>query len=205
MIGIINYGSGNIQAVANIYKKAGIIFKIINKVDDFHGVDKFILPGVGAFDATMEVLNTSGLREILDYYVLNEKKPVLGICVGMQIMSEGSEEGVQSGLGWIKGRVKKFDKTKLIQKPYIPHMGWNTIQPTGDFLLFDKLEQNLGFYFVHSYYFDTTFSDNILAETYYGDNFASSVYTENIMGVQFHPEKSHTNGIQLLKNFANHY
>jgi glutamine amidotransferase len=205
MIGIVNYGSGNIQAVANIYKRTGVPYKIIHRVEDFKYVEKLILPGVGAFDATMDVLNKSGLREVLDNSVLIEKKPVLGICVGMQIMSEGSEEGVQSGLGWIKGRVKKFEISKLKDKPYIPHMGWNTIKQVGDSRLFEDLDQDLGFYFVHSYFFETVDSKSVLAKTFYGEDFSSAVHSGHIVGVQFHPEKSHSNGIRLLTNFIKHY
>jgi glutamine amidotransferase len=202
MIGIINYGSGNIQAVANIYKRAGISFKIINSKNDFLGIRKLILPGVGAFDSTMRVLNSSGLRDSLDYYVLNELVPVLGVCVGMQIMSNGSEEGIEPGLGWIKGKVKKFDCMKIHHKPYIPHMGWNTLDLVSDSKLFYNIDQKLGFYFVHSYYYETEVTENILAKTNYGELFASAVFDQHIFGVQFHPEKSHINGIRLLTNFA---
>lgn len=202
MIGIINYGSGNIQAVANIYRRVGIPYKFVNTKDDFDGVEKLILPGVGAFDATMKVLNNSGLRDPLDYYVLGMQKPVLGICVGMQIMSNGSEEGLEAGLGWIKGKVRKFDISKLPQKPYLPHMGWNTIESTSNSVLFQNINNVLGFYFVHSFYYETEKSESILAQTYYGDLFTSAINEHHIFGVQFHPEKSHVNGITLLSNFA---
>jgi glutamine amidotransferase len=203
MIGIINYGSGNIQAVANIYKRVGISHKIVNAKSDFDDVEKLILPGVGAFDSTMKVLNNSGLRDALDYHVLEKQKPVLGICVGMQIMSNGSEEGHEAGLGWIKGKVKKFDVKRLVHKPFLPHMGWNTINPISNSVLFHNIDITLGFYFVHSFYFETEKQDFILAETEYGDLFTSAVYDRHIFGVQFHPEKSHINGINLLTNFAN--
>jgi glutamine amidotransferase len=202
MIGIINYGSGNIQAVANIYKRVGILHKIVNTVNDFEGTDKLILPGVGAFDTTMRVLNSSGLRDALDFHVLIKHKPVLGICVGMQIMSNGSEEGIESGLGWIKGKVKKFHVSNLEQKPYLPHMGWNTVDPMENARLFNNIDKRLGFYFVHSYYFDTAENSSIMAQTNYGNLFTSAVYKDRIFGVQFHPEKSHSNGITLLTNFA---
>ena len=202
MIGIVNYGSGNIQAVANIYKRGGISYKIVNTKYDFDEVEKLILPGVGAFDATMKVLNCSGLRDSLDFQVLEKQKPVLGICVGMQIMSNESEEGHEVGLGWIKGKVKKFDITKLPHKPYLPHMGWNTIYAISNSALFQNIDKVLGFYFVHSFYFETEERESILAQTDYGDLFTSAVNDRHIFGVQFHPEKSHLNGITLLKNFA---
>lgn len=202
MIGIINYGSGNIQAVANIYKRVGVNHRIINTKNDFDRVENLILPGVGAFDATMNVLNNSGLRDVLDYHVLVREKPVLGICVGMQIMSNGSEEGVVEGLGWIKGKVKKFDISKLNQKPFLPHMGWNKVKPVSNSFLFNNMDSVLGFYFVHSFYFETEKQESILAKTYYGDDFTSAINDRHIFGVQFHPEKSHNNGITLLTNFA---
>lgn len=202
MIGIINYGSGNVQAIANIYNRTNILYKIIHKPDELNDVDKLILPGVGAFDETMRVLNSSGLKEKLDEEVLINKKPVLGICVGMQILSDGSEEGDLQGLGWIKGYVKKFDILKVREKTFIPHMGWNNVDPKIQHDLFNNVENELGFYFVHSYYFEASNVNNILATTDYADKFTSAVINENIYGVQFHPEKSHSNGIQLLSNFS---
>lgn len=202
MIGIINYGSGNIQAIANIYNRNNTPFEIINEPGQVKKVDNLILPGVGAYDAAMKVLNSSGLRDALDEAVLVQRKPILGICVGMQILGEGSDEGECAGLGWIRGRVRKFDSTKLVEKPFIPHMGWNNVIPALDHRLFESVDENVGFYFVHSYYFEPNSDKNILGSTDYGDNFASAIFSENIMGVQFHPEKSHSNGIQLLSNFA---
>jgi glutamine amidotransferase len=202
MIGIVNYGSGNVQAIANIYNRVNIPFKIISNYEQMKKVDKLILPGVGAFDATMKVLNNSGLREALDEQVLVSGKPVLGICVGMQILSKGSDEGEIGGLGWIDGMVKKFDLTKIHEKPYLPHMGWNSISPLVNHDLFKGVDNELGFYFVHSYYFETENSVNALCNTYYGGYFSSAVYKNQIFGVQFHPEKSHSNGIKLLSNFA---
>lgn len=202
MIGIVNYGSGNIQAIVNIYNRLNIQTKIITEPAELSEVDKLILPGVGAFDETMKQLIDSGLKEELDKLVLHEKKLILGICVGMQIMAESSEEGTLNGLGWIKGRVKKFENSCFKQKPYLPHMGWNTITPKSNNSLFLNLDTIQGFYFVHSYYFECADQLNILATTDYGIEFSSAVFNNNIYGLQFHPEKSHKNGIQLLENFA---
>lgn len=202
MIGIINYGSGNVQAIANIYNRTNFQYKIIQDPEQLKTVDKLILPGVGDFDETIKVLDSSGLRNALNEEVLVKKKPVLGICVGMQILSNGSEEGSQKGLGWINGNVKKFDILKIKDKPFIPHMGWNNVEPKVNHDLFKKIDIELGFYFVHSYYFQTFSSNNILGNTFYGEEFTSAVFNDNIFGVQFHPEKSHSNGIQLLSNFA---
>jgi glutamine amidotransferase len=202
MIGIVNYGSGNIQAIANNYNRLNIETKIITDARGLNEVDKLILPGVGAFDETMRQLVDSGLKEELDKLVIQQKKPILGICVGMQILAESSEEGDLAGLGWIKGRVKKFDVSAYMHKPYLPHMGWNTISPKIDHPIFSNLDSEQGFYFVHSYYFESIDESNILATSDYGMEFSSAVYNNNIFGVQFHPEKSHSNGIQLLENFA---
>jgi glutamine amidotransferase len=202
MIGIVNYGSGNIRAIVNIYNRLNIHFEIIEDPTDVERADKLILPGVGAYDATMKKLLDSGLKSALDEEVLIKKKPVLGVCVGMQILGSGSEEGALPGLGWIKGKVKKFDLNKLREKPFLPHMGWNTIEPKFNHVIFNDLDYELGFYFVHSYYFETEDSRNILSTSIYGEEFASAVFNNNIFGMQFHPEKSHSNGIQLLKNFA---
>jgi glutamine amidotransferase len=202
MIGIINYGSGNVQAIANIYNRTNFLYKIIQDPEQLKTVDKLILPGVGDFDETIKVLDSSGLRYALNEEVLVKKKPVLGICVGMQILSNDSEEGNQKGLGWIKGSVKKFNSKKIKEKPFIPHMGWNNVEPKISHDLFRDIDNELGFYFVHSYYFNSLNSNNILATTFYGEDFTSAVFNGNIFGVQFHPEKSHSNGIQLLSNFA---
>lgn len=202
MIGIVNYGSGNIQAIANIYNRQNIPFEVIENPNHLKKADKLILPGVGAFDATMSQLVNSGLKAALDEEVLVKNKPVMGVCVGMQILAESSEEGSLPGLGWIKGKVKKFDVSKLKQKPYLPHMGWNTVEPKIDHLLFNNLDHELGFYFVHSYYFETFQTSDILGTSHYGKPFSSAVYHDHIFGMQFHPEKSHSNGVQLLSNFA---
>jgi imidazole glycerol-phosphate synthase subunit HisH len=202
MITIVNYGSGNIQAIGNIYKRLNISFEIADTIETLNNATKLILPGVGAFDKTMQQLVDSGMKSSLDLLVLQKKVTVLGICVGMQILADGSEEGELPGLGWIAGKVKKFDVSKFRHKPHIPHMGWNNVRPSLVHPLFKNMDEQQGFYFLHSYYFECSDSGNILSTTEYGDRFASAVYRDNIFGTQFHPEKSHHNGIQLLKNYA---
>ncbi len=198
MIGIIDYGLGNISAFSNIYKSLGIKHVFVKKESDFEGVDRIILPGVGAFDHAMDSLNQSGLREPLEKLVIVNKLPILGVCVGMQMMANNSDEGSIDGLGWIAGSVKKFTDETV---DMVPHMGWNDATTCTESDLFDGL-LNPSFYFLHSYYFEPKYSSNTLAKTEYGNNFACSVFNENIFGVQFHPEKSHSDGITLLKNFS---
>ena len=202
MITIIDYGLGNIKAIGNIYERLNIPFNIISEPEKLKNSKKLLLPGVGAFDEAMALLNQSGLRPALEYAVLANKIPVLGICVGMQMLAGTSEEGELPGLGWIDGEVKKIDKTTLEHKPKLPHLGWNSIKIKKTHSLLGSLDEEDGFYFLHSYYFHCNNDQNILATTFYGKEFASVINNENIYGVQFHPEKSHFNGIHLLKNFA---
>lgn len=202
MITIINYGLGNVQAFANIYKRLNINAKIITSAEELIKARRIILPGVGSFDWAMAQLNESGMRTVLEYLVAEEKVPVLGICVGMQIMAMRSDEGELDGLGWLDAEVKKFDKASFTQKTDIPHMGWNDVLPNCNGCLFRGLDSDARFYFLHSYYFAPRDDRDILAVTDYNGIFASSVRSGNIFGVQFHPEKSHQWGIKLLKNFA---
>jgi len=202
MIGIIDYGSGNVQAIATIYKNLNINYQVITKPEDLGKADKLILPGVGAFDATMQQLIDSGLKDKLNELVLGKKVPILGICVGLQVMGYKSEEGNLPGLGWIAGKVSRFDENKIKFKPKLPHMGWNTINDVQNHKLFEGIDLDFGFYFVHSFYFECEEEQNILTTSNYGGEFTSSIYANHIFGTQFHPEKSHGNGVQLFKNFA---
>ncbi len=202
MIAIVNYGSGNIQAICNVYSRLGVRFVVASKPEEVRAAEKILLPGVGAFDQAMSELERSGLRAALVECVLGQGRPFLGICVGMQLLAESSDEGSLPGLGWIKGRVRKFDRTRFKRGGKLPHMGWNTIAPTRASGLFRDINFDRGFYFLHSYYFFCEDPADELARTDYGGEYTSAVNRRNVSGVQFHPEKSHQTGIQLLKNFA---
>jgi glutamine amidotransferase len=202
MITIIDYGVGNIRAYINLYERINVKIKVAYNAADLKSATKIILPGVGAFDYAMTRLNSSGMRETITELVLVKKLPIIGICVGMQMLGEISEEGELPGLGWIPGKIKLFDSKVLSSERRLPHMGWNNISHNND-NLFGSVDLNNRFYFLHSYYFECENQDDILATTEFGVNFTSAIKKDNIYGVQFHPEKSHTNGVQLLKNFAN--
>jgi len=202
MIKIIDYGSGNISAIGNIYEKLNIPYEIAKTPADIVGAKKLFLPGVGAFDETISMLDKTGFRKVLDIEVLQNRIPIIGICVGMQILAERSEEGDLPGLGYIKGQVKKIDESFLKEKPKLPHLGWNRVTPKKSNQLFDGIDDEIGFYFLHTYYFECLDSVDILATSDYGQTFASAICRDNVFGVQFHPEKSHHNGIKLLQNFA---
>lgn len=202
MIGIIDYGLGNIRAFENIYRKLHIPVKILTKEDQFSDVTKLILPGVGAFDHAMKTFNSSGLREISEKLIFEKGIPVLGICVGMQMLASKSDEGKLDGLGWVDGEVKKFDESKIQFDTHLPHMGWNDVKVDTNSLIFSDFPANPKFYFLHSYYFKSEKNENHIAESEYGITFTCAVNSNNVYGVQFHPEKSHHYGIQLLENFA---
>lgn len=202
MIKIIDYGLGNIQAFVNVYRRLHIPVEIAKSPADLDDATKLILPGVGAFDSAMERLNASGMRETLDFLVQEKKVPVLGICVGMQILADSSEEGVLPGLGWVPGTVRYFRPVAELQKLALPHMGWNDVMPKQDSALFKDLQREPRFYFLHSYWFDCLEEKNVEAVAEYGLRFTCVVQNDNVYGVQFHPEKSHHFGVGLLKNFA---
>ena len=203
MIGILDYGLGNIRAFTNIYKSLNISHKIITINNDLKDVEKIILPGVGAFDDAMNKFNQSGLRNPVQDMVLNQGIPLLGVCVGLQMLGRSSDEGRNKGLGWIDADIKIFDTSKIMHGTKLPHMGWNTVEiKSNNELLFKNLNNNDRFYFLHSYYFDCDNQDDIIAQTHYGVNFTCAAKLNNIYGVQFHPEKSLKNGEKLLYNFS---
>ncbi len=201
MIRIVDYGLGNIQAFLNVFKRLNIAAERARSAAELRDADKLILPGVGAFDHAMELLDASGMRGPLDEMVRQQIVPVLGICVGMQILADGSDEGRRSGLGWVPGRVRAF---KSLERPdlVLPHMGWNDVVPTAPNPIFTGLERDARFYFLHSYYFECAQPEHVAASASYGIDFACAVHSSNVQGVQFHPEKSHHFGTALLKNFA---
>lgn len=202
MITLIDYGVGNINAFVNVYKRVDVPVKIAKTKEDLIGAEKLILPGVGHFDHAMTQLNNSGMRDTLDKMVLVDKIPVIGICVGMQMMANSSDEGTLEGLKWIDASVRKFDESKINQVTRLPHMGWNDVKPVKDISLFNGLEKDAIFYFLHTYYFECNNPNDIMAVTEYGGEFASAAHHENKYGIQFHPEKSHSYGETLLHNFA---
>jgi imidazole glycerol-phosphate synthase subunit HisH len=202
MIAIVDYGLGNVLAFANVYKRLDIEVAVARSADELREAERIILPGVGAFDHAMQLLDASGMRETLDRRVLEDKVPVLGVCVGMQILAQSSEEGERAGLGWIPGAVRSLRSARGAEQRRMPHMGWNDVAPTRPHSLFRELEQDARFYFLHSFYFDCECAEDAAARSSYGADFACAVSHGNIHGVQFHPEKSHHFGSKLLENFA---
>ena len=200
MISIVDYGLGNVQAFATVYKNLGIDYSICSDPDSLLKGSHIILPGVGAFDWALSRLDKSGMRSTLDYLVLDKKVPVLGVCVGMQMMANSSDEGELPGLGWINGSVKQLVSPSSLSNLPLPHMGWNDISAI-DHPLFDGLPDSR-FYFLHSYMFVPYSIDNTIAHVDYGLSFAAAVGHEHVLGVQFHPEKSHNWGVRLLYNFS---
>jgi len=201
MIGIISYGLGNIKAIQNVYQKLSHPVKVIKSVDDLIGVNNLILPGVGAFDYAMEKFNSSGLKDEIIKLVLKDEVPILGICVGAQMLCSSSDEGDLPGLNWIDASVKKFQKKNEKVKLQLPHMGWNDVKSVNRSKLFEGMHDEARFYFLHSYYIDCRKMSQVSATSEYPNSFVCSVNNKNIYGVQFHPEKSHQFGVKLLDNF----
>lgn len=200
MIRIIDYGLGNVASFLNAYKALNIQCDVARHPSDLENASHIILPGVGSFDFAMNLFNSSGLRDVVESKVVENKVPLLGICVGMQILGDQSEEGSQKGLGWINGSIEKL-KTADSNRFPLPHMGWNSINITTENKLFDNVDKQKGFYFLHSYIFQA--NKYQIASADYTVEFCCSINNENIYGVQFHPEKSLSNGLELLKNFSN--
>jgi len=202
MIGIVDYGSGNIAAIANIYKQLKIPFIVSGSPAELADADRYLLPGVGAFDTVMNDLRKLGIIDVLNEEVVGKGKLAMGICVGMQILANASDEGEGQGLGWIPGRVRRIDASRLNRAPKLPHMGWNSIRPATGQPIFADVDAERGFYFLHSYYFDPEHAADVIATVEYGGELACGVRRGNVFGFQFHPEKSHDNGMAIFKNFA---
>lgn len=196
---IVNYGLGNPASIRNMIKKAGASAEITDDIALIEKAEKLILPGVGHFGKGMELLKQKNLLDILNKKVIINKTPILGICLGMQLMTNKSEEAEHDGLGWIDADTIKFRPKRETSK--VPNMGWLDVQPQLQHKLFDKLEKDCRFYFVHSYYVVPKSIHNILATSVYEDEYACAIIKDNIVGVQFHPEKSHKFGLQMMKNF----
>ncbi len=205
MIVIIDYGMGNAGSVVNMLKVAGAKAVVSSDFKEIEQADKLILPGVGAFDKAMANLRDLELLSVLNQKVIQQKTPILGICLGVQLFANSSEEGQLAGLGWIDAEVKKFRFETNLSHLKIPHMGWNLIKVKKESLLLKELEKDCRFYFVHSYHIVCNDSEDELTETFYGYGFTSSVQKDNVLGVQFHPEKSHKFGLKLLSNFVRYF
>lgn len=199
MISIVNYGMGNLGSVLNMFKRIGVEAEIVDHAEDLLSARKILLPGVGAFDNAMKRINEGGFLDVLNEKALVEKVPVLGICLGMQLLTRGSEEGILPGLGWIAADTTRFPKQNVLK---VPHMGWNVVHPATPSPLIMNLPGEPRFYFVHSYRVHVDNESDSILKCHYGIDFDAAVQHENVFGAQFHPEKSHKFGMRLLENFA---
>lgn len=202
MIAIVDYGSGNVAAIADIFKRLKVPHLITRDHAELRSAERYVLPGVGAFDTTMRTLKKSGLVGVLNDQVHGQGKKIMGVCVGMQILGDSSDEGGLPGLGWISGHIRRIDTTTLLSCPKLPHMGWNSIRLSENSALFDGVDFERGFYFLHSYYFDAVDQANVKATVNYGNDLPCVVVKGNVFGFQFHPEKSHANGMAVFRNFS---
>jgi imidazole glycerol-phosphate synthase subunit HisH len=200
MITIIDYGMGNLGSIQNMFKRIRVESEVTGDIDHISRASKILLPGVGAFDAAMQRIGDSGLRTVLHKKAKEEKIPVLGICLGMQLLTRSSEEGKLPGLGWINADTCKFKPADTSLK--VPHMGWNRVYKQNESPLINNLPEEPRFYFVHSYFVHCDDHKDVLTTTHYGIDFHSIIQHENIFGAQFHPEKSHKFGMKILENFA---
>ena len=200
MIGIINTQNANIKSISNIYYELGVNHSIVNKRDDFRNLSKLIIPGIGSFDAIIDNLKNTDLYDLINNFAIDEKKPILGICIGMQVFFNKSEEGSKKGFGWIDNEVIKLNSKNI----RYPHIGWNNVKMDKKNPLFEDINDDGYFYFLHSYGIKKNKKDTFSSygSTFYGEEFISVIISNNLYGVQFHPEKSHSNGIKFLRNFS---
>jgi glutamine amidotransferase len=199
MITIVDYGMGNLGSIQNMLKRIGARSRIVSNPLEIESAEKILLPGVGAFDSAMERIGSAGFRDVLDRKALVERVPVLGICLGMQLLSRSSEEGRLPGLGWIAARTMRLPTSDGRK---VPHMGWNLVIQTRPSALTEGLDPDARYYFVHSFFVKVDHEEDSVLKTRYGVIFDAAVEHGNIYGAQFHPEKSHRFGMQLLENFA---
>lgn len=205
MITIINYGLGNLGSIKNMFRKLNIESEITSDLETIKNASKLVLPGVGAFDKGMENLREMGLIEILNKKVLEEKTPILGICLGMQLFTKSSEEGQLPGLAYVDAKTIRFDASQMAKRFPIPHMGWEYTHPLSNSKIMDGMHEDPKFYFVHSYFVQCENEKDAVLEANYMHPFHAAFEKDNIVGVQFHPEKSHKYGMKLLENFAKNY
>jgi len=204
MITIIDYGIGNLMSISNMLKRIGTVSVMSNLAEDIEKADKLILSGVGNFDYGITKLNESGLIPIIERRVFEDKIPILGICLGAQLMTKRSDEGKVIGLGWVDAETISFDKSKFTNNEKIPHMSWNNVNSKKECVLFNDMPQEPRFYFVHSYHLKMNNPEDVWLTSNYGYEFCAAYQHENIFATQFHPEKSHKFGMKLLENFAKH-
>ena len=199
MIVVLDYGVGNLASIVNMLRSAGATVRSSSSAEDVRAAERLILPGVGHFDHGMRMLNRSGLRDALEESAFVQRKPVLGICLGAQMLGRASEEGTEPGLGWIEMSVRRLPEAPSVR---VPHMGWNQLTLKQESPLFVGMANDARFYFVHSYFMACDDSASVVATTTHGVEFTCAVRCDNIAGVQFHPEKSLRHGLALLRNFA---
>ncbi|HIA12489.1 MAG TPA: imidazole glycerol phosphate synthase subunit HisH [Flavobacteriales bacterium] len=202
MILIVDYGMGNLHSVQKAFNRLRIEARITSDTNEISNADKLILPGVGNFKRGMENLTELGLIDALNKAVLENRTSILGICLGMQLFTKSSEEGDCKGLGWIDAKTVRFNFENAEKKLKIPHIGWNTLDFMNESKLYEGIGEDPSFYFVHSFYVASNDDSAVMATTQYGTSFVSSAVKNNIFATQFHPEKSHDDGLKLLKNFA---
>jgi len=201
-VAIVDYGVGNLRSIQRKLQRFSVDVQIASTSEEILAADRLIFPGVGHFAAGMDKLNRSGLRQVLEEKVLRRNTPVFGICLGMQLFAKSSEEGDSEGLGWIDARVVKFRPELMASPRRVPHVGWNESRPIRASSLFEGVSSDQRFYFTHSFRIECEDPSDELARTVYGSEFTSAVQRGNIYGVQFHPEKSHLEGLRVLLNFV---
>ena len=202
MITIIDYDAGNIRSIVNMLRSLGCRSRVTGQPAEIESAERLILPGVGHFDHGMKALHSRGLIEVLNRRVIEHRVPILGICLGAQLLTHSSEEGQETGLGWIDGHVASFARDKLGPSLRVPHMGWADTWALRDSPLSSAIPSDARFYYVHSYHLVCNRQENAILAAHHGYDFTAAIQRDNVLGVQFHPEKSHRYGMHLLKSFA---